>query len=214
MFVSPITFNGEPPDESACSLGWTCSRTGARYWILLNWSTSTNTISCAFGRPNLAFVRWLCVVKDTSRTRFLIRQLCQLPHFLFCFVLGVQQINSRTFTSVEYIEKVICALQGRLVTLMDLPTVAPYFFVPPAWADAEARAMLDGISTEDYQIVMRGTAERLKSASPWDTQTLADALHAESKAGAIKPAKFMTALRHALSGTKVNPSFENDGLRI
>ena len=132
----------------------------------------------------------------------------------FGFVLGVQQINSRTFTSVEYIEKVICALQGRLVTLMDLPTVAPYFFVPPAWADAEARAMLDGISTEDYQIVMRGTAERLKSASPWDMQTLADALHAESRAGAIKPAKFMTALRHALSGTKVNPSFENDGLRI
>jgi hypothetical protein len=88
---------------------------------------------------------------------------------------------------------------------MDLPTVAPYFFVPPAWADAEARAMLDGISTEDYQNAMRGTAERLKSASPWDRQTLADALHAGSRAEAIKPAKFMTALRHAMSGTKVNP---------
>ena len=88
---------------------------------------------------------------------------------------------------------------------MDLPTVAPYFFVPPAWADAEARAMLDGISMEDYQNVMRGTAERLKSASPWDTQTLTDALHAESsRAEAIKPAKFMTALRHAMSGIKVN----------
>jgi hypothetical protein len=63
-----------PPDESARSLGWTCSPTGARYWILLNWSTSTSTISCALGRPNLAFVCWLCVVKNTSRTRFLIRQ--------------------------------------------------------------------------------------------------------------------------------------------
>ncbi|KAI9445565.1 glutamyl-tRNA synthetase [Lactarius indigo] len=94
-----------------------------------------------------------------------------------------------TFTSVKYIEKAISALQGRLVTLMDLPTVAPYFFVPPAWADAEAR-----------------TAERLKSATPWDTQTLADTLHAESKAEAIKPAKFMTALRHAMSGTKNGPS--------
>ncbi|KAH9177076.1 glutamyl-tRNA synthetase [Lactarius sanguifluus] len=111
-----------------------------------------------------------------------------------------------TFASVEYIEKAISALQGRLVTLMDLPTAAPYFFVPPAWADAEARAMLDGISMEDYQNVMRGTVECLKSASPWVTQTLADALRAESKAGAIKPAKFMTALRHAVSGIKNGPS--------
>ena len=89
---------------------------------------------------------------------------------------------------------------------MDLPTAAPYFFVPPAWADAEARAMLDGLSMEDYQNVMRGTAEHLKSTSQWDTQTLADALHAESKTKAIKPAKFMTALRHAMSGIKVEPS--------
>lgn len=86
---------------------------------------------------------------------------------------------------------------------MDLPTAAPFFFVPPAWADAEARAMLDGISMEDYQNVLRGTAERLKSASPWDTQTLSDALHAQSRTEAIKPARFMTALRHALSGIKV-----------
>ncbi|KAI9460137.1 glutamyl-tRNA synthetase [Lactarius psammicola] len=107
------------------------------------------------------------------------------------------------FTSVEYIEKAISVLQGRLVTLMDLPTIAPYFFVPPAWADAEARAMLDGISMEDYQNVMRATVERLKSASSWDRQTLTDALHAESsRAESIKPAKFMTALRHAMSGTK------------
>ena len=112
---------------------------------------------------------------------------------------------SRSFTSVEYIEKVISVLQGRLVTLMDLPTAAPYFFVPPAWTDAEARAMLDGISMEDYLNVMRGTLERLKSTSSWNTQTLADALHAESRAEAMKPAKFMTALRHAMSGIKVKP---------
>ena len=118
-------------------------------------------------------------------------------HVLTCY--------SRTFTSVEYIEKVISSLQGRLVTLMDLPTAAPYFFVPPAWADAEARAMLDGISMEDYLNAMRGTLERLKSASSWNTQTLADALHAESRAEAMKPAKFMTALRHAMSGIKVKP---------
>jgi len=111
-----------------------------------------------------------------------------------------------TFTSLEYIEKTILALQGRLVTLMDLPTAAPYFFVSPAWDDAEARAMLDGISLADYQAAIQGTAARLRSTSPGDVQAIADVLHTENKAAGIKPARFMTALRHAMSGMKNGPS--------
>jgi glutamyl-tRNA synthetase len=110
-------------------------------------------------------------------------------------------------TPVEYVEKVILALQGRLVTLMDLPTAAPYFFVPPAWDDAEARAMLDGISMVDYQAAVRGTVERLiKSTSSWDMQTIADSLHAQNSSAGIKPARFMMALRHATSAVKVGLS--------
>jgi len=109
-----------------------------------------------------------------------------------------------TFTSLEYIEKIILALQGRLVTLMDLPTAAPYFFVSPAWDDAEARAMLDGISLADYQAAIQGTAARLRSTSPGDVQAIADVLHSENKAAGVKPARFMTALRHAMSGMKVS----------
>jgi hypothetical protein len=104
---------------------------------------------------------------------------------------------------LEYIEKVILALHGRLVTLMDLPTAAPYFFVSPSWDDAEARAMLDGISLADYQTAMQGTAARLRSTSPGDVQAITDVLHAENKAAGVKPARFMTALRHAMSGMKV-----------
>lgn len=104
---------------------------------------------------------------------------------------------------MEYIEKAIVALQGRLVTLMDLPTAAPYLFVQPAWDDAEAHAMLDGTSKTDYQNVMRGTVTRLRSTSPWDVQTITDALHAENRTSGIKPARFMTVLRHAMSGVKV-----------
>jgi hypothetical protein len=104
---------------------------------------------------------------------------------------------------VEYIEKIILALQGRLVTLMDLPTVAPYFFVPPAWDDAEARAMLGGISLADYQATIRGTSSRLRSASLGDIHAIADALHAENRAAGVKPVKTMSALRHAMSGMKV-----------
>jgi glutamyl-tRNA synthetase len=112
----------------------------------------------------------------------------------FCF---------RTFTSVEYIEKAIIALQGRLVTLMDLPTAAPYLFVSPAWDDAEARAMLDRISITDYQNVIQGTITRLRSTSRWDVQTIISALHAENSAAGVKPVRFMTVLRHAMSGVKV-----------
>jgi hypothetical protein len=104
---------------------------------------------------------------------------------------------------VEYIEKIILALQGRLVTLMDLPTVAPYFFVPPAWDDAEARAMLGGISLADYQATLRGTASRLRSTSLGDVHAIADALRAENRAAGVKPVGTMTALRHAMSGMKV-----------
>lgn len=109
-----------------------------------------------------------------------------------------------TFSSLEYIEKIIIALHGRLVTLMDLPTAAPYFFVSPSWNDAEARAMLDGISLADYQAAMQGTAARLRSTSPGDVQAITDVLHAENNATGIKPARFMTALRHAMSGMKVS----------
>jgi glutamyl-tRNA synthetase len=110
--------------------------------------------------------------------------------------------NSK-YTLVEYIEKIILALQGRLVTLMDLPTAAPYFFVSPAWHDAEARAMLDGITLADYQATMRGTAARLRSTPLADVHAITDALHAENKVAEVKPSRFMTALRHAMSGMKV-----------
>ena len=104
---------------------------------------------------------------------------------------------------MEYIEKAILVLQGRLVTLMDLPTAAPYLFVPPAWDDAEARAMLDGISITEYQTVIYRTIARLGSTSPWDVQTILNTLHAENGAAGVNPARFMTVLRHAMSGVKV-----------
>ena len=135
--------------------------------------------------------------------------LVVLTILLLCFTSCVLYFCS-TFTSLEYIEKAIVALQGRLVTLMDLPTAAPYLFVQPAWDDAEARAMLDdGISTTDYQMVIRGTVTRLRSTSPWDVQCLTDALHAESRTAGIKPARFMTVLRHAMSGVKVRDFLVN-----
>jgi hypothetical protein len=178
------------------------SHTAARHWIPPSWLSSTSATSYVLAQQSLAYALRLCVPKDTSRARFLTRQ-----YHLSCprFPLGFSScaLSCSTFTSLEYIEKAIIVLQGRLVTLMDLPTAAPYLFVPPAWDDAEARAMLDGISITEYQNVMRGTAARLGSTSPWDVQAIINTLHAENNAAGVKPARFMTALRHAMSGVKV-----------
>jgi hypothetical protein len=141
------------------------------------------------------------VLKDTSKTHFPTRQHLSSPIFLLRFTSCA--LFCSTFTSLGYIEKAILILQGRLVTLMDLPTAAPYLFLPPAWDDAEARAMLDGIAITDYQNVIRGTAARLRSTSPWDVRAIINALHAENTAAGVKPARLLTVLRHAMSGVKV-----------
>lgn len=189
------------PVDELCSSSWMLSRTAARYWIPPSWSSSINTISQARDPQRPVYAPWRCVVKDTLKTRFLIRQY---PFHVFPLFLIYMVCPCSTFNSLEYIEKIILALQGRLVTLMDLPTAAPYFFVSPAWDDAEARAMLDGISLADYQAAMQGTAARLRSTSPGDVQAIADVLHIENEAAGVKPARFMTALRHAMSGMKVS----------
>ena len=142
---------------------------------------------------------------DTSKTPFLKRQH-QSPLSLSLSLRSLFTscaLCCRTFTSIEYIEKAVIALQGRLVTLMDLPTAAPYLFVPPAWDDAEARAMLDGISITDYQNAIQRTVARLRSTSPWDVQNIINALHDENRAAGLTSARFMTVLRHAMSGMKV-----------
>ena len=130
------------------SSSWMLSRTAARYWIPPSWSSSINTISYERDPQKPAYAPWRCVVKDTSKTCFLIRQY---PFHGFPLFLIYMMCPCSTFTSLKYIEKIILALQGHLVTLIDLPTSAPSFFVSPARDDTETRAMLDGISWADIK---------------------------------------------------------------
>ncbi|KAI0271661.1 hypothetical protein BC834DRAFT_860664 [Gloeopeniophorella convolvens] len=118
----------------------------------------------------------------------------------------VKEAFETKYDQPEYLEAVIKVLQGRVVTLMDLPTAAPYFFVEPAWADAEARAMLNATPVDFYKRVLQGTAERIQDAWPSSVQAIGDALHAEHAAMGGKVGKFMTVLRHAVSGVRNGPS--------
>ncbi len=102
---------------------------------------------------NLAFVHCLCVVyvRDVS-------SYVSIASFaLFPLIFRVT-CSPWMFTSIAYIGKFISVLQG--------PHGFAHCFVPSAWEDAEARAMLDRLSTGDHQNTMQGTAERLKSTTP------------------------------------------------
>lgn len=54
------------------------------------------------------------------------------------------------YTMIEYIERVILALQGRLMNIHDLPKLAPFFFVEPDRTLPEDVKMRAGFANVDY----------------------------------------------------------------
>ncbi|KAI0045752.1 glutamyl-tRNA synthetase [Auriscalpium vulgare] len=105
------------------------------------------------------------------------------------------------YTGVDYLKQVIVVLRGRLATLSDLPSAAPYFFVDLLRDDAESRDMLTGISHAERQDVLT----RVDSVLTDDAAATAGwtaALHARGVEGRAA----MTVVRHALSGMKSGPS--------
>ncbi len=49
---------------------------------------------------------------------------------------------SSQYTTVGYLASVIFALEGRLVNIKDIPTLAPFFFIEPDLGSEEARSMM------------------------------------------------------------------------
>ncbi|KAI0063242.1 glutamyl-tRNA synthetase [Artomyces pyxidatus] len=111
-----------------------------------------------------------------------------------------------SYTTVPYIKQAILVLQGRLVTLLDLPNSAPYLFIPPSYNGSEPWAMMAGIPPADGLVVLDQTKKRLAIVPDWNEKALADALHEENDASGLNSRAFMTVLRHALSGMKSGPS--------
>ncbi|KAH7907046.1 hypothetical protein BJ138DRAFT_1161049 [Hygrophoropsis aurantiaca] len=110
------------------------------------------------------------------------------------------------YMTVGYIAQVIRALQGRIVNLLDVPTLAPFFFVDPDYTTDEAKSMIRAISASDYGTVLDAVAVRLRAeAETPQVPVIGNLLHDEGSKADIKSKQFMTALRHALIGMKVCP---------
>ncbi|THH31563.1 hypothetical protein EUX98_g2616 [Antrodiella citrinella] len=114
---------------------------------------------------------------------------------------------SSQYTSVEYLAKVIDALQGRLVNLQDIPMLAPYFFIDPDYSSDESQKMLKTLGDVSYVTALENLTARLSEQDVvWDNMDLSDLLHAQIQAITKSTKVYMTIIRHALTGMKAGPS--------
>ncbi|KAI0638911.1 glutamyl-tRNA synthetase [Trametes polyzona] len=112
-----------------------------------------------------------------------------------------------SYVDLEYLEKVISALQGRTTKLSDIPTLGPFFFVEPDYSSPEAQKMRQSLSDEKYTAVVEGLSARLRDMqTAWEAATLSHILHDENAKTSLKQKEYMTILRHALTGIKTGPS--------
>jgi len=111
------------------------------------------------------------------------------------------------YTSVEYLAKVIDALQGRVTNLQDIPALAPYFFIDPDYAADEAQKMLQTLGDASYVTALDHLTARLAEENgDWENIDLSDLLHAQIQAITKSTKVYMTIVRHALTAMKAGPS--------
>ncbi|GAA5961704.1 hypothetical protein JCM8115_004740 [Rhodotorula mucilaginosa] len=125
-------------------------------------------------------------------------------------------------TTEEYVARTAEALKDRMHTILDIPSLGPYFFHSPDFDSAIAQKLYQAVPANVYQESLRNAFEALGglSASAYADNTTAtdspsagtqvrDALDALvlARPGGKKAAKeVMTPLRHALTGQKVGAS--------
>ncbi|KWU46000.1 glutamate-tRNA ligase [Rhodotorula sp. JG-1b] len=125
-------------------------------------------------------------------------------------------------TTEEYVGRTAEALKDRMHTVLDIPSLGPYFFHSPDFDSAIAQKLYQAVPATVYQESLRNAIEALGGLSESayaDTTTatespsagikVRDALDALvlARPGGKKAAKeVMTPLRHALTGQKVGAS--------
>ncbi|KAF8823996.1 hypothetical protein HHX47_DHR9000440 [Lentinula edodes] len=100
--------------------------------------------------------------------------------------------------------------QGRLTNIYDIPLHAPYLFVDPDWATAEAQNMIRKVSA-DQRIQILDVFITLIQTNGWFTfqaashESIMESLHHEREKLDVHLKVFMSVLRHALTGMKDGP---------
>jgi len=100
---------------------------------------------------------------------------------------------------------VILALESRLTTVNDLPSIGSFFFIDPDLSSSEARSMIEHIAASDYHKILEAVAQRIELTPALDPVTIVDILRDENVKLGLKPMVYMTVLRHALTGMKKGP---------
>jgi len=103
---------------------------------------------------------------------------------------------------------VILALESRLITVHDVPSMAPFFFVDPDLTSEEARSMIESFTALDRRNTLEAVLRHVEPSSTedsWDHLDINDMLHNENIRLGLKSKIFMTVLRHALTGMKKGP---------
>ncbi|GAA5843037.1 hypothetical protein JCM9279_001839 [Rhodotorula babjevae] len=113
-----------------------------------------------------------------------------------------------------YIARVLDALEDRLHTIVDVPSLGAYFFHPPVLDSALATQLFKSVSLPTHRASLRSALSALSSApfpSPappmdeLDTAQLKDVLDGlvDERGGKTKAKEVMNPLRWALTGQKV-----------
>lgn len=111
------------------------------------------------------------------------------------------------YTAVGSLGSVIQALEGRLVNIKDIPSLAPYFFVEPDLQGDEAKAMMKNVDVGVARKVLHDLHSSLeKSEGNWTSPDLAAFLHHEHERLVLKQKTYMTIVRYAITGMKAGPS--------
>ncbi|KAG6332077.1 hypothetical protein ID866_7015 [Astraeus odoratus] len=110
---------------------------------------------------------------------------------------------SSQYATPDYIAKVIGVLQGRIVNVFDVPSLAPFFFIEPDYTTSDARSMRRSVSIDDYRLALETANDFFGQSLDGDTSNVSAVVHDVCNVTGLKQKTFMTALRHALSATKV-----------
>ncbi|KIJ45213.1 hypothetical protein M422DRAFT_30062 [Sphaerobolus stellatus SS14] len=115
------------------------------------------------------------------------------------------------FVQENYVGLVVIALGTRLVNILDIATVAPYFFVDPDWFSDTAMKMKAAIPHMIYKRSVEQSIEDFSriNSSEWTHAPLATQLQNTRTTLNCSSKEIMSPLRHSLTGMKDGPSIIN-----
>ncbi|GJJ13835.1 hypothetical protein Clacol_008092 [Clathrus columnatus] len=112
------------------------------------------------------------------------------------------------FVTEDYLAQVITTLEDRITNILDLPDLAPYFFIDPSWISEAAQKMKGTVPKDIYDRSITQSLDDLNRLQDqdWNHDGLLDAIQKTRNTLQCTSKELMTPLRHALTAMKDGPS--------